>query len=583
MRPRLFLLLPLSLLFSACASLPPESDEPDEPVAVAAIELQEEAREEGWRSDELPKSELSADMLMRFLVGDIALQRGQLSLSARTWFDLAQRTKDPRIARRALELAVATGQVSQAQELSKIWTDAAPSSSVARQLALSLAIRANELDEAETLLEPFLKNPPPDLAGFYMQLHLLWDKNADAEEVAQLTGKLTAGKDAMPEARFARAVVHAMQSREAVAITELDAALDLRAWWEPAVLYRNQLLVQRKMPEQAISFLQQAVDKKPMQLSFRLALARTLADAKREAEARVVYEEIIALSPDNLESLISAGLLALQNHDTDAAYRFFASAVKHEPRNASLLRLYLGQIEEEGYHFREALGWYKQVTGEEQIKAEMRLPRVLAKLGEREAALQALKKLPATSDEEKLEKIQMEVQVWRDLKSPAKGHEILTLALKQYPESVDLLYDRALLADMMDDIPAAEADLRRALKIQPDSVQVLNALGYVLVSRTDRLTEAEPLLQKAIAAEPNNPVIIDSMGWLRFRQGKLKESLDWLARAYSKVRDPEVAAHFAEALWLDGQQQKAREVFSAGQKLDPDHPAILDVLKRLGF
>jgi Flp pilus assembly protein TadD len=135
----------------------------------------------------------------------------------------------------------------------------------------------------------------------------------------------------------------------------------------------------------------------------------------------------------------------------------------------------------------------------------------------------------------------------------------------------------------MGDIAAAETDLRRALTLQPDAVQVLNALGYVLASRTDRLAEAESLLLQAIAAEPENPVIIDSMGWLRFRQGKLKEALNWLARANSKVRDPEVAAHYAEALWLDGDRQKAREVFAAGQALDPEHPAILDVRKRLGF
>ena len=582
MRSRLLLLLPLPLLFSACTHL---QQAPDMLTSMAPAGPQEgvAVRDDGWRQDELPKAELNADLLMRFLVGDIALQRGQPALAARTWLDLARRTRDPRIVRQALELAVATGQVAQAQELSKIWSEAAPSSRVARQLALSLAIRANKLDEAEALIEAFLKNPPPDLASFYMQLHLLWDRNAEPQAVARLTEKLTAGKDDMPEARFARSVLHAMQSREAAALTELDAVLALRPWWEPAVLYKAQLLTQHKAQEESVAFLRRAIDKKPQQIAFRLALARSLAEMKREGEARAVYEEIIALSPDNLESQVSAGLLALQGHDTDAAYRFFTSALKLEPNNTDLLRLYLGQIEEERYRFREALGWYQQVTGAEKLKAEMRLPRVLAKLGEREAALAALEKLPVADAAEKLEKIQIAAQVWRDLKLPAKGREVLTQALVQYPDSADLLYDRALLADQMGDIAAAEMDLRRALTLQPDAVQVINALGYVLVSRTDRLAEAEPLLLQAIAAEPDNPVIIDSMGWLRFRQGKLKEALSWLTRANSKVRDPEVAAHYAEALWRDGDRQKAREVFAAGQALDPEHPAILDVRKRLGF
>jgi tetratricopeptide (TPR) repeat protein len=416
-----------------------------------------------------------------------------------------------------------------------------------------------------------------------MQLHLWWDRAAKPQDVVRLTARLTAGQDAMPEAHFARAVVHAMQARPEAAIAELDLALELRGWWESAVLYKAQILVQNNKSDDAVAFLRQAVEAAPKQLAFRQMLARTLAELKRPAQARQAYQDILKIAPANLQALQGAGLLALQEYDTEAAYSLLSAALEREPNNADQLRLYLGQIEEERYRFREALALYQQIGGEEKKDAAKRIPRLLARQGEREAALKAVAALPDAEAAEKIEKVQILAQVWRELKNPAQGRAVLSQMLAQQPDSVDLLYDRALLADHMEDVVAAEQDLRRVLQLQPDHVQALNALGYVLVSRTNRLAEAEALLQRAFKAEPENPVIIDSMGWLRFRQGELDEALVLLGRAYGKLHDPEVAAHYAEALWRSGNTKKAREVLAAGQKLDPAHPAIVETRKRLGF
>jgi hypothetical protein len=39
------------------------------------------------------------------MLGEIAVQRGDLSLAAKTYLDLAKRTGDARVARRAVEVA----------------------------------------------------------------------------------------------------------------------------------------------------------------------------------------------------------------------------------------------------------------------------------------------------------------------------------------------------------------------------------------------------------------------------------------------------------------------------------------------
>ena len=48
---------------------------------------------------------LSEPTLYDFLLGEIALQRGDYALAAKTYLELARMTRDPRVARRAVEVA----------------------------------------------------------------------------------------------------------------------------------------------------------------------------------------------------------------------------------------------------------------------------------------------------------------------------------------------------------------------------------------------------------------------------------------------------------------------------------------------
>src|SRR5258706_693600 len=53
----------------------------------------------------LPLQDLSGQMLYDFLLGEIAAQRGSPALGAQTFLELARRSRDPRVARRAVEVA----------------------------------------------------------------------------------------------------------------------------------------------------------------------------------------------------------------------------------------------------------------------------------------------------------------------------------------------------------------------------------------------------------------------------------------------------------------------------------------------
>ncbi|HWU70757.1 MAG TPA: tetratricopeptide repeat protein, partial [Pseudoxanthomonas sp.] len=154
--------------------------------------------------------------------------------------------------------------------------------------------------------------------------------------------------------------------------------------------------------------------------------------------------------------------------------------------------------------------------------------------------------------------------------------------LAAWPDDNAILYARALAWERRDRIDHAEADLRRILVTEPENTAALNALGYTLADRTNRYQEALELIDRARAAEPDDAAIIDSFGWVLYRLGRIDEALVQLRRAYTMQKDPEIAAHLGEVLWVQGQKDEARKYFEESRKLDPENRSLLRALQKTG-
>jgi Flp pilus assembly protein TadD len=131
------------------------------------------------------------------------------------------------------------------------------------------------------------------------------------------------------------------------------------------------------------------------------------------------------------------------------------------------------------------------------------------------------------------------------------------------------------VAEQLDRVEVMEADLRAVLEKNPDDANALNALGYTLTDRTDRLDEARPLLERAMALRPRDPAIMDSYGWLLYRQGDLPAALNHLRQAFGLVKDPEIGGHLGEVLWVSGQRSQARKIWREMLRKDPGHGRLL--------
>jgi len=245
------------------------------------------------------------------------------------------------------------------------------------------------------------------------------------------------------------------------------------------------------------------------------------------------------------------------------------------------VELYLAQISDENQRYQEAIDRYLAVPdGERAWLAKLRVAALMAKQGHVPEARRYLADLPAVTIEQRVQVRQAEAALLRDANDNAAAYAVLKQALVEHPDTPDLLYDAAMVAEKLDKIDEAEASLRRVVELKPDDAQALNALGYTLVDRTPRTTEGFALIEKAHNLSPDDPFILDSMGWALYRLGKLDDAESYLSRAMKERPDAEIAAHLGEVLWKKGDTARAKEVWQAQLQTTPDNELLLETVRR---
>ncbi|UTH76534.1 tetratricopeptide repeat protein [Chromobacterium sp. IIBBL 290-4] len=570
----------LALLLPACATTKPAA-----PVAAQNASAPAAEEDVAAKADEakLPKVALTPEIFYGVLAGEIAAQRGGAGSAGLTYLDLAKQTRDPRLAQRAAEFCLLSGQLKPAIESLKLWIELDPDSLQAREQLFVALMRSGNLQESQPLLEDLLKREPSRAPAAFVQLARLSSKqNGGSPESYRVVSELAARYPDLPEARFAVLAAAADNNDQAAVQRELDKLAQIAPKWDLPVAWQVDRL-RRADVSAAVDFLKNELARRPdAGMELQAAYPRLLVAAKRFAEARVAFESLLLKQPDSPDLLYATGLLAYQMRDVKTAQQRLQAALQRQYPEQDFVRYTLGQIAEESHEPAKAMEWYRQIgPGAQYLPAQSRLAILEAGDGQLEAALNRLGSL-GSSEQEKTSVALLQSQLARDAGKPQRAYELLTQALKAQPKSGELLYERSLVSDMLGNVGNSERDLRQILKDKPDDTQALNALGYTLANRTTRYREALGFIEKALKAEPENPVILDSMGWVQFKLGKLEAARKNLEKAYYAMPDPEVAAHLGEVLWKLGLYQEAQALWDRELSSHPGHEVITETVKRLG-
>jgi len=582
--PLLFLALSLSL--PACAQHAPsdarsgglpgtiwlaQATEGAEPVSAVAAG-------QGDKATRYPFVALSRELLYKLLLAEVAGQRGNLRLAARAYLDMAQSTRDPRLARRATELAMMGRFGDISAEAASVWLELEPESQQARQALLANLVGNNRVTDAKPVLQKMLAGDKARAAALFLQLPPVLARQSDKPAALRLVQDLAQPHAQLPEARLAVAQTAAGAENFALAETEVDKALQLRPSFEAAALFKAQLL-QRGGIAPAATYLGQFLAANDGAGEARLMYARMLAAERRMDEAREQFQRLERDTPANAEVVVMLGFIALQAQDFATAEAKLKRGLELNYRDPDTLHFYLGQLAEEGKRTEDAIVQYANVRGGDQaVPAAARHALLLARMNRLDEARRVLQETEAQTDTQRAMLAQAEAQVLRDAKQHQEAFAVVSDALAQQPDNPDLLYDVAMAAEKVDRLDVFEEKLKRLIAIKPEHAQAYNALGYTLADRNMRLAEARGYIEKALTLSPDDAFILDSMGWVHYRQGSVEDSLRYLQRAYAVRPDPEIAAHLGEVLWVKGMKQEAERVWRAALAEHPNNEELRDAV-----
>ncbi|MCD9033782.1 tetratricopeptide repeat protein [Luteimonas sp. Y-2-2-4F] len=522
------------------------------------------------------------DLLDATLSGEFALQAGRLDEAADAYLRAARAADgDAALAERAVRIALLANDDERAGEALRLWAERAPRSIEMRGIEATWLLRTGRDRAARRELVALLRDPDP--AGWRHALAALGTGSRDPEDASRLLGRLV-DSGAIPDDLQAWLAFGGLAQRLGgdVAPRILDEVVR-RFPQEPRVaLLRAAQLREDGDAEDARAALALIEDQALLSPELRLAIAAEYDSLGAAADAA----RIMGMGPQDERSYGLRASLLVKAEDKPALEALYAELRGEADAPDPGRRLLLGQMAEYLERYEEALEWYESVPGgEPRNVARMRATRVLFELGRKDeafAALRAIQGDAAADDNLRRDGYLLEAELHQQDDRPDAELDAYNRGLGAHPDDGALLYARALMWERRDDVPRAEADLRRILVAEPENVAALNALGYTLADRTDRYREALELIDRARVAEPDNAAIIDSYGWVLYRLGRNAEALVELRRAWTLMKDPEVAAHIAEVLWAMGRQDEAREYFRRANELDPDNRSLRRALENTG-
>jgi len=560
-----------SLLLAACAQAP---SRPTAGIPVDASESRAEA------APVLPNIELSDELLYEFLLTEVASQRGNVALAVQGSSDLAIKTRDPRLAMRAAQLALQSGQMDKAIEALKVWREVEPASPLAMRMYASALLRSGKLAEARQELVGVLKAEQDNAGHIFYQVYQMLAPYPDKEAALGMMLELAQPYPRVAEAHWAVAQLAQASGDEKLALDEARLARDLRPEWDMAASLEAYLL-QKNAPQQGIEVLSRYLSSYPDAHEIRLQYARALLEQKQYKQARDEFQRLADENPENPETAFAIALISLQMKDFKGAEDHLKQALDKGKKDQDTVRYYLGQLGEAKKSDDEALEHYRQVKGGEYLfAAQIRIAYLLSKRGQLAEALQQLHQLQAADNQQRVQLISVEAQFLREANRLPEAYQVLQNGLVKLPNHPDLLYGAAMLADKLGKPDVFEQLMRKLIQIQPDHAHAYNALGYGLLERNERIPEAMQLVEKALQLSPDDTAIMDSVGWGYYRSGKMDESVKMLRRAFAGNPDPEIAAHLGEVLWVRGDKAEARKIWLDGLKDYPDSAELQAVIKK---
>jgi tetratricopeptide (TPR) repeat protein len=559
------------LLLGGCQTFlqqAPESAPPVEDAAPSSAPVAEPAQ-----------GSFSRESLYALLVAELAGQRNRFDIALGNYVQQAHATQDAGVAERGFRIAEYLGADQAALDTALIWARNAPENLDAQRAAAVQLARAGRYEESLEFMEKVLQGQGDTHFDFLALSASETDPDTRAG-LLQSFDKLLARHPDNPQLSFGKAVLLQQDDRseEALALLQKQPAKQRQI---PSILLEARLLHSLQRSDEALTLLEKSLRQHPEDKRLRLTYARLLVEQERLEDAMGEFATLVQQYPADDDLRFSMALVCMEAEAWREATVYLEELVERGS-HVDAAHFNLGRAYQAMGRNAKALSALAQVgPGNEFLPAKLLQSQLLYSANRDEEASAVLADARQQQPDYAIQLYLIEIEALSEHNRTEQAWSLVEQALDEFPDDLNLLYTRAMLAEKRGDLGQLERDLRFIIEREPDNAMALNALGYTLADRTDRHQEALQLIEQAYQLNPDDPAILDSLGWVNFRLGNLSEAEALLRKALQRFPDHEVAAHLGEVLWTKGERSEARAVWSKALKLQPDSQILRETLKRL--
>ncbi|MDC0422897.1 tetratricopeptide repeat protein [Methylophilaceae bacterium] len=523
----------------------------------------------------------NAEFVYKFLLAEIASQRGDLNTAGHLYLDLAKLTKDTSIAQRATDVAGRARNGRLAMDSADVWRRLDKNSVAAEQVLAELFIASGNLTKAKPLIEKLLKNEEKTRANGFIYLNSILSKVENKKNALRFVMEIARPYEGLAEAHFSIAHAAFMAGNKKMANDQLDITDKIKPGWETSALFRGYTL-SRSSQEKAVAFYRSYLQKNPKSNGVRLEYAKSLTNLQNYDAAKEQFLKLVNSSLASPEISLTVALLSIELNDKDLAETYLNQALERGYENPPQIFIYLAKIYYERNNLQDAVAYLNRIkSGEFFLESILLAATFIAEKESVDSAIISLDEHQYLSEEERIKILQFKTSLLYNNDRKTESLDLMKNEERNFENSPQFKFDYAMLSERLGNTILSEQLLKEAIKLKPDYALAYNALGYSYADRAVKLDEAKKYIEIALSIQPRNHYILDSMGWVYYRLGDLNLAHQFIMKAYNIQQDPEIAAHLGEVLWKQGKLEEAKKILNNSLEKYPNNTIISETQNRL--
>ncbi len=512
---------------------------------------------------------------------NFAMQKGRYEEALALFIQNIDLMEDLKLFPRMARISLQFNKIEETSIIVDKWLELKPDSILAHNLGISASLEEADFMKTRLIFNNYLKLINQEDKSYYSRLINILSENSNRYNVVSFFEKyleknpnrlLT--ESFIELLRFYNQYTKALEYIDKIGINN-DRTL---------VRYKASSLSAINRNQEAIELLTNYLETKKntdRQIQFELINLYILVKDLKAAEELI--NKILDVDPENFELIYQIGALCYNAGSYNLSEKYFSYLLSKDLASSDV-NFFLGLIDHNNGNFDEAIRHFERVKdGDRKFEAQIRKSSSIRKSSNIKKAIEYLDKLmnEYKSDSLKINILLTEISLYNEEKQFFKIIDLVDKSIKRYPNNLRLIYSRAMAYESLKKINEMEEDLKYILSIDSKNSNTLNALGYSLTIHTERYNEAEKYIRKALEYDPGNAAILDSLGWVLYKKGDIKNALHYIELAYNKDQDPEIVEHFCEILIKSGFLKRSKEVMKIEIEKNPDNTDLLNKLTTL--